>query len=549
MKYIKYLMVSVILTEINSLSAKSPLYPDNPIKGPWLYEVQNQIPEEEIVSHGNAIQDNSIPDISAIISVPRIERKEENGNSGGEIEWGTDKLVRSGSYNLRWISLSHSSDMTNKPNYVAVLRYVTGSDYDTIFHYYSTDGINWTSWLPIWYPDGDEIWQVEVLVGRGTNPWIYTFVRSTVSGTPNDGALILRRWRADGSTGDWIWIATPGDSIGRFAVDMDENEVLYVAYLKQAGATTWNLYATRSTDQGLTWETPIWVSSGNRKDPEIAIGKGNYFYISYVVDDSIVRIGRNTNGLSGTWNFANVETDGDGEYMTSIAASRQQTPPNQTAWCLYRHYHSNTNMYDIHYAYTTNGGSNWTYGVWPPMNYPYGNVRYPWIETAFDYPYDICVALGTTYQSFDSIITVWANAGAPNSWQDRAVINEHDATGEMPNKIALNIVLGGTTVFYRQYGSGNVWFDWWWNVGIKEIVKNVPSSYSIFSKNGYAILKFNLPYGKNLKIDIYSSSGRDINRIERYFSAGNHTLKIDLPGKGVYFFKLPDRTEKVINIK
>ncbi|MEO0262193.1 MAG: hypothetical protein ABIM62_00520 [candidate division WOR-3 bacterium] len=119
----------------------------------------------------------------------------------------------------------------------------------------------------------------------------------------------------------------------------------------------------------------------------------------------------------------------------------------------------------------------------------------------------------------------------------------------MPNKIDLNIHLGGTTVLYRQYESGNVWFDYWWNVGVKEIGKNVPPNYSIFSKNGYAILKFNLPYGKNLKIDIYSSSGRDINRIERYFSAGNHTLKIDLPGKGVYFFKLPDRTEKVINIK
>ncbi|MEO0267479.1 MAG: hypothetical protein ABIM36_05000 [candidate division WOR-3 bacterium] len=547
MNHIKYLIIGIIIAGINSLGAESYLYPDNPIKGPWLYEVQNQIPEEEIAPHGNAIQDNSIPDISATVSVPWIERKEENGNSGGEIEWGTDRLVRSGSSNLWWISLSHSADMTNKRNYAAVLRYVAGSGRDTIFHYYSTDGIIWTSWLPIWYPDGNEVWQVEVLVGRGTNPWIYTFARSTVSDTPNSGALILRRWRADGSTGNWIWIATPGDSIGRFAVDMDENEVLYVAYLKRAGATTWNLYRTRSTDQGLTWETPILVSSGNRKDPEIGVGApSGYAYISYVLDDTIIRIGRYINWSNPT--FTDIETDGDPEFTPSIAASRSAS--TLTAWCLYRHYHSNTNMYDIHYAYTTNGGSNWTYGVWPPMNYPYGNVRYPWIETAFDYPYNICVALGTTYQSqFDSIITVWAYASAPNSWQGRAVINEHDATGEMPNKIDLNDVLGGTTVLYRQYGSGNVWFDYWWNVGIKEIGKNVSSSYSIFSKNGYAILKFNLPYGRNLKIDIYSSSGRDINRIERYFSAGNHTLKIDLPGKGVYFFKLPDRTEKVINIK
>ncbi len=396
MNHIKYLIIGIIIAGINSLGAESYLYPDNPIKGPWLYEVQNQIPEEEIAPHGNAIQDNSIPDISATVSVPWIERKEENGNSGGEIEWGTDRLVRSGSSNLWWISLSHSADMTNKRNYAAVLRYVAGSGRDTIFHYYSTDGIIWTSWLPIWYPDGNEVWQVEVLVGRGTNPWIYTFARSTVSDTPNSGALILRRWRADGSTGNWIWIATPGDSIGRFAVDMDENEVLYVAYLKRAGATTWNLYRTRSTDQGLTWETPILVSSGNRKDPEIGVGApSGYAYISYVLDDTIIRIGRYINWSNPT--FTDIETDGDPEFTPSIAASRSAS--TLTAWCLYRHYHSNTNMYDIHYAYTTNGGSNWTYGVWPPMNYPYGNVRYPWIETAFDYPYNICVALGTTYQS------------------------------------------------------------------------------------------------------------------------------------------------------
>ena len=548
---LKYLMVGIILAGAsNYLVSEGPHYTEGK-KDAQCKMPLNQIPEDEISPYGNSFKDNSIPDVSEIISVPRQDRIEENGGSnGGEIKWGTDRLIRSGNYNLRWLSLSHSADMTNKPNYVAIIRYVSGSDYDTIFHYYSTDGINWTPWLPIYYPDGDEIWQVEILVGRGTNPWIYTFVRSTEAGVPNSGALILRRWKADGSTGGWIWIATPGDSIGRFAVDMDENEVLYLAYLKQVSATSWNLYATRSTDQGMTWQTPVLVSSGNRKDPEIAIGKGNYFYISYVVNDSIVRIGRNTNGLGGTWNFVDIDTDGEPEYQTSIAASRFQTPPNQTAWVLYRHYHTSTNSYDIHYAYTTNGGQNWTYAEWPPTNnMNHGEVRYPWIETCFDYIVDICVGLATTYQSFDSIITAWASANNPTNWQDRYVINDHDATGEFPAKIDLNITLGGTTVAYRQFAGGNVWFDWWWNVGVKEFSEKSFPDYSIISKDGYAILKFSLPYGKNLKIDIFSSSGENIGKYERYFDKGNHTFKILLPSQGVYFLKLPYRTFKVINIK
>jgi hypothetical protein len=550
MDKLKYLMVGIIILGASKyLASESPHYTQGK-KNAQCIIPSNQTPIDEISPYGNSFRDASIPDISEIISAPREERIEENGNNDGEIEWGTDRLIRSGSSNLRWLSLSHSADMTNKPNYVAIIRYVSGADLDTIFHYYSTDGISWTSWVPIYYPNGDEIWQVEVLVGRGTNPYIYTFTRSTKAGQANSGSLILRRWKADGSTGDWILIAQPGDSIGRFAVDMDENEVLYLAYLKLQSATSWGLYATRSQDQGMTWETPVLVSAGNRKDPEVAIGKGNYFYISYVVNDSIVRIGRNTNGLSGSWNFVDVNTEGEPEYATSIAASRFQTPPNQTAWVLYRHYHPSTNAYDIHYAYTTDGGQNWTFAAWPPTNnMNHGDVRWPWIETSFDYIVDISVGLATTFQSFDSIITAWANAGSPSNWQGRYVINDHDATGEFPNKIDLNITLGGTTVLYRQYGSGYVWFDWWYNVGIKEFSENFSPNYSVISKNGYAILKFSLPYGKNLKIDVFSSSGENVGKYEKYFDAGKNTFKILLPSQGVYFLKLSDRTLKVINVK
>ena len=553
MNYLKYLVVGIIIVGANKyLGSAGPLYVDENdiavIKGPWLYEVQNQIPEEEIAPRGNAIFDNSISDVSATHSIRWIEKKEEegNGNPGGQIQWGTDRLVRSGSSNLSWISLSHSSDRPNKTNYVTFVRYVSGTGLDTVSCFASDDGKTWNWWFSI-LPSTNEISQTEVLVGRGTNPWVYVFFVSYNYGQANTGALWLLRIRADGSAYNFIQIATPGDSTGRFVVDIDKNENLYLAYLKQAGATTWNLYLTRSTDQGATWQTPILVASGNRKYPEIAIGApSHYFYISYVVDDSIIRIGRYANWAN--WTFVDIETDADQEYYTSIAASRDSS--TLTAWCLYRNYHSSTNVYDIHYAYTTDGGSNWTFGVWPPMNFAYGNVAYPWVETAFDYPVNLCVALGTTIQTFDSIVTVWANAGDPSSWHDRGVINDYDATTLMPNKIDLNIRLGGTTILYRQYASGNIWFDYWWNVGIKEAMKDKESLiYSLISKNGNLLLKFNLPYGKNLRIDVYSPSGRNVNRIERYFDRGNHSVNINLPGKGIYFLRFSDKRVRLINIK
>jgi hypothetical protein len=80
----------------------------------------------------------------------------------------------------------------------------------------------------------------------GTNPWIYAFMRSTIQGSANSGALILRRMKADASTWNWIYIAQPGDSIRRFAVDMDENEVLYLAYERILPSGDIRIYAVMS---------------------------------------------------------------------------------------------------------------------------------------------------------------------------------------------------------------------------------------------------------------------------------------------------------------
>lgn len=182
--------------------------------------------------------------------------------------------------------------MPNKRTYVTILRRISDVD-DTVLHYYSDDGLNWSEWYHVHYPAGDEIWQTEVLIGRGTNPWIYTFMRSKVQGSAGSGALILRRGKADASTWDWIYIAQPGDSIRRFAVDMDENEVLYLAYERILPSGDIRIYA-----------------------------------------------------------------------VMSIMPTPQM-------------------------------GGSWTYSVWPPMNYNYGDIQYPWVETSIDYPVDICAALGT----------------------------------------------------------------------------------------------------------------------------------------------------------
>ncbi len=541
-------IVVVLLVVLGFAKAESPSEVRTVKEAPWLQVDKSQVPMDELFPSSPGICDESVKDVTreAAKSANFQKREEIPGEENSQILWGTDALIRSGSSSLRWLSTSHSADMPNRRTYVTILRYAVGSTNDTVLHYYSDDGLNWSEWYHIYYPAGDEIWQTEVLVGRGTNPWIYTFMRSTVQGSAGSGALILRRGKADASTWDWIYIAQPGDSIGRFAVDMDENEVLYLAYERIFSSGDTQIYALTSTDSGATWSAPVSISGGSRRDTEIAIGKDNYFYITYVVQDSILRIGRNTNGLStGNWVFTDVQTEGEFEYNPSIAASRMQTPPNQTAWVLYRHSH--TTSYDIHYAYTTDGGNAWTYNVWQPMNYYYGDIVFPWVETSIDYPFDICAALGTSYPSsgYDSIVTVWAYANSPTTWHDRTVINDHNATGTFGNRADLNYSRGGTTVTYREYGSGYVWFDYWWNVGIVENNSN-PLRNSIFSRSRLVKIEFTLPTEKTLELNVFNASGRRVRSFERHFQSGLNSMEIELPSKGIYFLNVDNKTIRIV---
>jgi hypothetical protein len=542
MKVFKIVVVIMAMV-LGFASAENPSEIRTAKEAPWLQIDKSQVPMDELLPSSPGVCDESVKDVTreAAKSANFQKREEIPGEENSQILWGTDVLIRSGNYNLRWLSTSHAADMPNKRTYVTILRRISDVD-DTVLHYYSDDGLNWSEWYHVHYPAGNEIWQTEVLVGRGTNPWIYTFMRSTVQGSANSGALILRRMKADASTWNWIYIAQPGDSIRRFAVDMDENEVLYLAYERILPSGNIQIYAMNSIDSGLTWSSPVSISSGNRRDPEIAIGKGNYLYITYVVNDSILRIGRNTNGLSGTWAFIDVQTDSELEYTPSIAASRLQTPPNQTAWVLYRHRHPSA--YDVHYAYTTDGGNSWTYSVWPPMNYNYGDIQYPWVETSIDYPVDICAALGTSYSGYDSIVTAWAYASDPTNWRGRAVVNDHNATGEFGSRVDLNYSRGGTTVTYREYGSGNVWFDYWFNTSVVE--NNNSLKNSIFSKSRLVNIEFTLSSEKTLELNVFNASGRKVTSLEKHFQSGLNTVEIELPSKGIYFINIDNKTIKIV---
>lgn len=551
----KYMMMGLVIVGVLFGSQEVSTGEGKMVTGSWITPDKNQIPDEETGNYGSTIPVNPVFDWAENSPYMPDLPLEDNGNGGGggNIEWGTDRLVFSGpNLTLGWLSIDHNE---NGDLYVTILKKTPGSgSVDTIYHYYSSDGIVWVPFVRI-NPSpnifGDTILKQEVLVGTGSNPWIYTFFLSKKVGTPNSGGIYMRRVRADSSAYNWITIAVPGDSIFDFAVDRDNNGNLYLVYRKLVGSD-YNIYRTRSLDEGATWSSPVLVGSGNRRDPEVACGNEDYFYIAYVVDDTILRIGRYINFSSPV--FRDVQTEGEPEYTPSIAASRISPGASQTAWVLYRHYHPSANVYDIHYAYTTNGGSSWTSGEpWPPTNIPHNTwlMHHPWIIVAHDYSFDVASAVVSVPETYDSLVYAWADASNPSNWLDRQVLNDHDLTAEYGAKIDISPKIGIWDIaIYRQWGTGKVWADFWANVNAKENLRILYSSpYSVSFDNGFVIIKFSLPYGKNLKINLYSVSGRNLKSIEKYFDSGNHTYRISLPKTGVYFLKIDDRTAKVITVR
>ncbi len=549
--FAKIIAVGVFFLVLEGHLIASDLHSIKSVDYTQSHNTGNSVPVDETVKIKKGTFLNSLNDIAEKFSnIYKENPKGDIGINKNTLKFGTDKLVRTGDIlTWGWLSIDHTDE---GEVFVAVIEHHAGVN-DTVFFYRSTDGNTWSTWPLVYYPGGDTVFQTELLVGRGINPWIYTFFHAQDAGTPNSGGLVMRRMRADALSWDWIWIVQPGDSIGDFAVDMDSLETLFLAYTKLTSTGSWNVYATMSEDLGLTWSSPVLISAGNRREPEIAIGGDSVFYIVYIVNDTIVRVGRNTKYLSGTWNFTDIETDGDFEFTPSIAASRFQIPDSQTAWIFYRNYHSSTGNYDVHYAYTTDGGASWTWSFWPHTNYAYGNIRYPWVTTSFRYPYDICAVSTVVYTTGDdSVVTAWAYASSPSSWNGREIINDYAPTTEFGPRIDLNISFGGHTIVYREFASDRVWFDYFWNVGISEkdnFDKINSEKIFILPTDKGAVLNITLLQSKMLNLKIYSLNGSLVESFNKHFQKGKSSYKINLEKKGIFFLQINGQKSKMIIVR
>jgi hypothetical protein len=489
----------------------------------------------EALRHGN------LPPIREQWGMDNVSRRGQ-----GHVDWASDVLVRSGSVpTFGKLSMDHSVD-----GHVFVALYdPANAPTDTIFHYVSlNNGATWAEWP---YPiagDGSigRLSDVEVRVGDETpTPWIYTFAlyqSGSVSG------LWCRSLLEDGSSFLWTEIAAGGDTISQVSADRDNNPpyYIYTTYKGNGG----NLFGIRSPDDNATWDTFTYITGSANTHSEMAMGTSGPFYVTYQVDTTTIRIGRNDSYLGGSWVFNDIVGQGVSEWWPTIAASRTQAPASQTAWVVFRNNHGGTAI-DGHYGYSTDGGATWTAQVWPPTNY-YSSAtpNYPHIRVGYDYAYDINSVVCPIYiSSFDSLIMTYAAASDPTNWVARQIVNEHGQTGEFGPKIDLTNGMGGPGIAYREYGADRVWFDYWFNTSGVEIGTGnmTPNGGFLLAEarpnpvSRTTSIAFSLPKSGNVELAVYDIAGRKVATLAKgQMSAGSHEVNwngANAPA-GVYLYRL-----------
>ncbi len=468
------------------------------------------VPADEISPMEGVAQSTDVEDINAIMGSPSANQN--NGSGYYTPLWGTDNLVREGYSSISDMAM----DVDENGNiYVAVLLdHPQPAENDTVEIWMSNDGgLNWTFLYSLYEPGSyGGIYELDMKVDTGADPVIYTFLLYDNQGPDDDEGIWVNMGRASSGPFDWIRLTTDSTQEMLTASINSSGEIM-VGY-RQEGT---RIYVQFSTDGGTTWDTS-YVSVGNRSWPAVHLTDDHMGLVAYTVDDTAVRVGMYDN--FGSPQFYTIYPDCDGVRHLSI------TGGGGNYMVVWSNYHASTDIWDVHYAYSTDGGSTWTNTVFPPTNFAYGSrdAVYPsanysgsfrFVTTLINAPFD------SIYYSFSSTVDGWGD-------MDYTVVNDYNGTTLFGAQVARTSYTAGGIVVYREYGSGNIWIDGYNYTASNEVLPGEILDIRVDGK----ILYIATRDGKPANLSIYTISGK---KVKSSTINGNGTL--ELPSSGIYILK------------
>jgi hypothetical protein len=277
-------------------------------------------------------------------------------------KWGNDATIASGT-----VSNGISTDYDADGNLYAVRcsTYAGTANAMVQIHKSTDQGATWMLLTYFYSYGGAFTFSYPVIVTGtvGTPDKLYIFyLRSN-----GNGDIGVARYTVGGVYEGFFDVKADADTITYLSAcgDMGAGSRLMVAYQREkSGDSTPDVYTITSSDYGATWSNNVWITSDGTH-PDIAYGSGGYVFLTYEstfeADDEI-QFGRSTNYcISGSWGYFQALTadswDDDFPKVAALHTSPSSTP---YVWVAYNHDYAGTGNLDLRFAYSTNGGLNWT---------------------------------------------------------------------------------------------------------------------------------------------------------------------------------------------
>ncbi len=337
--------------------------------------------------------------------------------------WGNDATITGGS-----VSNGISTDYDASGNLYAVRCTTYAGTANALVRVYKStnEGATW-SYLCGFYASGGSFSYSYPVILTGTSgspDKLYIFYRRS----SNNGSIGVARYTQSGSNEGFFNIKYDSDTVSYFSAcaDYGLGSYLIVAYQRNpAASSTPDVYTIVSTDYGETWGGQAYITTDG-SNPDIAYGRGGYVFLVYEktggTDDEIA-FGRSTNYCaSGSWEyFQNLTSDSWDDNYPKVAALHTTPQATPYVWVAYNHDYAGTGNLDLRFAYSTNGGADWTKNQYLASASNYDERACDlWVGRNAGYYYVNICYLKNRYASFldqdNDIYWGYSNTSHPGEW-------------------------------------------------------------------------------------------------------------------------------------
>ncbi len=505
------------------------------------------------------------------IDNPRVTPPLKDGSSYRLFKWGNDATIAPGT-----VSGGISVDYDASGNLYAVRCTTWAGVANARVHVYKSvnEGASW-SWLCGFYASGGSFtysYPVIVTGTAGTPDKLYIFyVKST-----GNGDIAVARFTQTGSFEGFFDVKADADTITYLSAcgNIGAGSRLMVAYQREkTGDSTPDVYTITSTNYGETWSNNVWITSDGTH-PDIAYGSGGYVFLTYEstfqADDEI-QFGRSTNYcVSGSWGYFEALTaDGYDDNYPKIGALHTSPAATPYVWVAYNHDYAGSGNIDLRFAYSSDGGLNWTKNRVLANAANYNEMASDlWVgrNTGFTYV-NVCFLAyrGVSYlQRWYDIYWGYLNTANPDSCKGREIISDNwGAWDEDGRKVCQGtygniaqywsgVVYAGHTLDFNYQG---LYFDHrqWTDVEDEITEEDVTREFSLYDNypnpfNPETKIRYSIENGKAAPVvlRVYNLLGQTVRTlVDEPKESGNYEVvwdgrnqNGDEVASGVYFYKL-----------